>query len=459
MGYYQKKRKIKIGWIILGGLVLGGGYYLYTKVAPYFETKPPTIQLEGSSRYTNLKKPLKIKIKDESGIRYYSVIAIADGEVFTLDEGSNLGGAKEVDLNLTLPKVVGKELIIKVKAVDNSKWNFFSGNEIKKEYRFQVDALPPSAVPVANSYAIGRGGSGLVVVKVTDDHLKDKYILVDGKYKFKLTPFIKPGYYIAILAWPLQEERFSADIIATDEAGNRVKSHIPFFWRKYRYRNKKINIPPSFIQNVAIPILEKSGLEIPNDPISIFKKMNEEVRKLNETEIRKLTSPVREEKFSTFWIRWFNPLPGSKREAGFGDYRHYYYDGKEISKAYHKGMDLAKVIHSKIHLSNPGVVVATKWIGIYGNVTIVYHQLGVYTLYAHMSQFNTHPGEQVQRGAILGRTGRTGGVLGDHLHFGVYVQGVAVNPLEWMDPHFLKNSFYRVIQKAKKVILDEGKTD
>ncbi|MRJ06106.1 MAG: M23 family peptidase [Epsilonproteobacteria bacterium] len=450
---------MKIGWIILAGLLGGGGYYLYQKVSPYFERTPPTIQLEGSSKYTNLKRPLKIKISDKSGIRYYSVIAIADGEVYTLDEGSNLGGAKEVDLNLTLPKVVGKELIVKVKAVDNSKWNFFSGNEVKKEYHFQVDALPPSAVSIANSYAIGRGGSGLAIVKVTDEHLKDAYIMVNGKYKFKLIPFIKPGYYISVLAWPLKEKKFSADIIATDEAGNRVKSHIPFFWRKYRYRNKKINIPPSFIRNVAIPILERMGMKIPNNPVDIFKKMNEDVRRLNEEEIYKLTSQVKEDSFSSFWIRRFNPLPGSKKEAGFGDYRHYYYEGKEISQAYHKGMDLAKVINSKIHLSNPGIVVATKWIGIYGNVTIVYHQLGIYTLYAHMSQFNTQPGQQVQRGTILGLTGRTGGVLGDHLHFGVYIQGIAVNPLEWMDPHFLKNSFYKVIEKAKKVISNEGKTN
>jgi hypothetical protein len=456
MGLHRKKR-FKIGWVIVGIGVVVAGVLLYRKLSPQFEKVPPTIEVVGNPHFTNLKKPIQIVIEDNRGLKYFNVVSIADGEVIKLAEGSDLGGVKRVELNLSLPKVVGSELTLRIKAIDTSKWHLFAGNKRVKEVKLVVDTKPPVVSPVASSYAIGRGGSGVAIVKVEDPNLKEGYILINRKYRIELTPFQNwKGYYIALIPWPLQEQKFSAEVVGVDLAGNRREAHIPFFWRKYRYPEKRINIPDSFITSVAVPILERMGLPVPEDRVAIFKEMNEKARELNEEEIWELTRPLREGRFSQLEIGRFNPLPGSKREAGFGDFRHYYFHRKEISEAYHKGMDLAKIPEAPILLSNPGVVTATKWIGIYGNVTIVYHQLGLYTLYAHMSQFNVKPGERLQPGAVLGRTGRTGGVLGDHLHFGVYIQGIPVNPLEWMDPNFIKSSILAVIERARKVIENEG---
>jgi murein DD-endopeptidase MepM/ murein hydrolase activator NlpD len=61
-------------------------------------------------------------------------------------------------------------------------------------------------------------------------------------------------------------------------------------------------------------------------------------------------------------------------------------------------------------------------------------------------------GDNVRRGQIIARTGATGGVLGDHLHFGLYVQGIAVNPYEWMDRNWIKVNIINVINSSKRLI-------
>jgi len=241
-----------------------------------------------------------------------------------------------------------------------------------------------------------------------------------------------------------------------DKAGNIIKEHIPLFWKTrgiYRLKNVKIKITDSFIKNVARRVIEKMGFEVPSDPVEAFKLVNEKIRKINEEKIQNLTGRVYEDKVNSFYMLRFNPLPGSAKRADFGEIRHYYYKGSEISSAIHKGVDLAKIKRAKIYASNNGRVVANEWIGIYGNTLILYHKLGLYTLYAHTSEFKVKKGEMVRRGEVIALTGATGAVFGDHLHFGVYVQGIPVQPIEWMDSHWIKTNISNVINKTRGMIL------
>ncbi|HHK60313.1 MAG TPA: M23 family metallopeptidase, partial [Desulfobacterales bacterium] len=77
-------------------------------------------------------------------------------------------------------------------------------------------------------------------------------------------------------------------------------------------------------------------------------------------------------------------------------------------------------------------------LGIYGNAVILDHGWGVFSLYSHLSRMDVAKGEEVARGDILGRTGTTGMVGGDHLHFSVLVGGVFVDPVEWWDGRWLE---------------------
>lgn len=440
-------------WIII--LILIAGIIGFVYFSPMFEKEPPKIEVL-TNGYTNLQKPIKIIISDNRGIKSYEVELKAGTfeEVIAKSAEPNMG--KKVILNLKLPNINANQIQLSITATDTSKWHFFRGNTARKSVILIVDKNAPNAEIINNSYAIGRGGSAVAVVKVNDENLKDKYILINNKYRFNLTPFVKKGYYASLIAWPYNENNFDAELIAIDKAGNITQTHIPFYWKTkgiYRLKNKKLTITDSFIENVAKRVLIKSGLQVPNDPVQIFKLENETLRKMNEKELFNLTRNIYDDKIDSFYINRFNPLPGSAQEAGFMELRHYYYKGREISKAVHKGVDLAKIKHAKVYANNTGTVIATKYIGIYGNTMVVYHKLGLYTTYSHLSQFIAKKGDKVRKREVIARTGATGGVFGDHLHFGVYIQGFPVQPREWMDSRWIRINIVKIIKDAKRTIL------
>jgi murein DD-endopeptidase MepM/ murein hydrolase activator NlpD len=105
-----------------------------------------------------------------------------------------------------------------------------------------------------------------------------------------------------------------------------------------------------------------------------------------------------------------------------------------------------------IKASNEGRVVFAGFNGIYGNMPLIDHGLGLYTLYGHCSTLYVHEGDETAPGDTIAKTGRTGLALGDHLHFGVLVQGIEVLPLEWMDAHWIKDNISTVMKNAKRMI-------
>ncbi len=88
--------------------------------------------------------------------------------------------------------------------------------------------------------------------------------------------------------------------------------------------------------------------------------------------------------------------------------------------------------------------------GIYGQCIIIDHGLGLQTLYAHLSSMAVEVGDVVERGQIIGRTGATGLAGGDHLHYGIIVGGVPVNPIEWWDKNWVRNNITSKLQLSSE---------
>ncbi|RLD97804.1 MAG: M23 family peptidase, partial [Aquificota bacterium] len=126
--------------------------------------------------------------------------------------------------------------------------------------------------------------------------------------------------------------------------------------------------------------------------------------------------------------------------------RTYIYNGKVISHSTHMGYDLASVAHAPVPAANNGQVIYTGFIGIYGNVVILDHGLGLSSLYAHLSRYVVKKGDLVKKGQIIGYTGSTGLAGGDHLHFGVLLSGHPVNPVEWWDRKWLRERIMAVLK-------------
>jgi murein DD-endopeptidase MepM/ murein hydrolase activator NlpD len=98
--------------------------------------------------------------------------------------------------------------------------------------------------------------------------------------------------------------------------------------------------------------------------------------------------------------------------------------------ALHPGVDLAEAYGAEIHAA--GRVVHAGPAGGYGNMVEIDHGNGLATRYAHMSETLVEEGQQVDKGAVLGRLGSTGRSTGPHLHYEVRVDGEPVDPERYL---------------------------
>ena len=83
-----------------------------------------------------------------------------------------------------------------------------------------------------------------------------------------------------------------------------------------------------------------------------------------------------------------------------------------------------------------GTVVFAGPMTVRGNATMMDHGWGVYTGYLHQSEILVKVGDKVTPGQVIGLVGGTGRVTGPHLHWEVWVGGVQVDPLEWLETVF-----------------------
>ncbi|MDA1926517.1 peptidoglycan DD-metalloendopeptidase family protein, partial [Bacillus cereus] len=106
----------------------------------------------------------------------------------------------------------------------------------------------------------------------------------------------------------------------------------------------------------------------------------------------------------------------------------------------HKGIDFAAAKGTPIMASKSGTVefagfgVSGQGFGGYGNVVVIKHGDGRWTLYGHMDSISTTVGAKVQQGQVIGKVGSTGDSTGNHLHFEVKNQfiGGQVDPKPYL---------------------------
>ncbi len=99
---------------------------------------------------------------------------------------------------------------------------------------------------------------------------------------------------------------------------------------------------------------------------------------------------------------------------------------------FHTGVDFCGGEGLPITAPADGVVVFAGPLTVRGNATIIDHGHGIYTGYWHQSEINVSEGETVTKGQQIGLVGGTGRVTGAHQHFEIWVNGVQVDPLAWL---------------------------
>ena len=444
-----------IAGLILGAVAIGAiGFMAFS---PLFEREDPILTISRDG-YWNFQDPINVEVEDISGLKSFTATIVGPHDEWVVVDEVTPSKETKKSFQILPPKgkrnAEAQSVVLKIEATDNSLWGLFMGNTIKKEVTLVIDQRRPVLSMIASSYKIQKGGSAIVIFKAQDDQMESLKIETTIGKTFIAQPFYKKGYYASLLAWPVQSESFSATIVARDKAGNETKSSVPLRLKDHAYRVSNIELSDAFLEGKIAELANTYEQTVGvNDRLEQFRIINEKVRADNEKVIHQITSKVSNTLISDFRPVPFYPLVNGQKVADFGDHRIYSYKGQEnVSQAYHMGLDLASVQMGAITSSNGGKVVFSQANGIYGNLPIIDHGFGLYTLYGHCSDVHVRENDTAAIAQEIAKTGMSGYAMGDHLHFGILVQGIEVRPEEWMDSKWITDNITSVIDTAKMFI-------
>lgn len=314
-----------------------------------------------------------------------------------------------------------------------------------------IDTVAPVCRIISFSPVIKKGGSAMVLIEANDRYLKQPAVLVKEEGRFFTQPYKKEGYYIGFFVWPVTLGKFSASVIAQDKAGNAITNPIPVSAKSVRYPVSYIPIDHEFRNDK----LEEVGESPTNRNLTEeerYQLIMKGFRGKKDVNIVDLTVKKIIERDGHPGFLPFDPLPNAKLTSPYGEHRYFVMKNRTMRNSYHLGLDMARSTNAGILVSNEGIVVYSGYNGANGNMIVVYHGFGIYTLYAHCSRLLARPYERVRAGQKIAISGKTGYALGDHLHFSVIIQGRYANPMEWMDRNWISENVTSVFNNAAGII-------
>ena len=421
--------------------LFGGAYYL----APRFERAAPQIKLPDADVLGQV--PMEIGVSDQgAGLKSVTATLSLGGSEVTLFSEQYAQPVAGKKITVLLTKLTGiKEgpAVLRVVALDGSLWNFFHGNQTVMRKNLTIDVTAPTIELVADDRYVSFGGVGAIVYKTSADTVTSG-VRIGGYFfrGFQGQIGNHPDRFIALFAHPYNVPADAkAVLVATDQAGNAGEMPLAYVLKNVKYRTSTIRISDRFMQKIT-PLLSDLGAR-QGAAKEVFVRINKGLRKENEDRIAAITSKSTP---SILWKGAFGQLSNSKVEANFADHRTYTYGDEPIDTAYHLGYDLSVTRHYPVEAANSGSVAFAGDLGIYGNTVILEHGLGLFTLYGHLSSIDVKVGDSISQRQIMGKTGQTGMAAGDHLHYGVYLHGVAVLPVEWWDPKWIRDNIEPKLQ-------------
>ena len=118
-------------------------------------------------------------------------------------------------------------------------------------------------------------------------------------------------------------------------------------------------------------------------------------------------------------------------------------------RRFHKGIDFTAAKGTDIQATGDGRVVSINKTGSgYGKHLMIDHGYGYKTLYAHMNSILIKEGAIVKKGQTIGKVGNTGSSTGDHLHYEVWLNGVAINPIDFCLDGLTPREYQELVKRA-----------
>jgi murein DD-endopeptidase MepM/ murein hydrolase activator NlpD len=437
--------KVLVALLVL--LVAAGGFVVWRQRQPgvVVTLEPPLAALG------HPKRTVTLRLRAPAGpLKSLEARVVQGGNSKTvLTEEFPAGAPREAERPLTLEaaalglKEGPAELVVLAR---DAVWRPRPDPAPRLVHRFTVDLTPPTIELKAATGYVKHAGAGIAVYRVSGAARSGVQV---GSAFFPGVSGLAPdaAVQVALFAIPYDGPQAPPTIFAEDEAGNQRVLGVSVTFLPTRFPKDTIRLTEPFLQR-KVPELapQTPGNAGPAELLDAFLKVNREGRKANEAKIRSIAQGASGSK--PVWQGVFRQQPNTKVFANYPEERTYVFDGRTVDSQWHLGIDLASRKQSPVEAANAGRVAFIGPNGIYGNMIVLDHGLGLYTLYAHLSEIAVKAEQSVGRGEVLGRSGETGMAGGDHLHFAVLVNGYYVNPLEWWDEHWIRDRIAKPLVEA-----------
>jgi murein DD-endopeptidase MepM/ murein hydrolase activator NlpD len=406
----------------------------------YIDTNSPVISW-GAEENDSINHALKVNIADDVGLKEVCY-TLSGGACTGVESCSRDLQTQSFELLIEPDKCVVNseplEMKITVNAVDSS----LIVNKINSSITLTYDKQAPTLMTLQGSLSLKRGGTGVVLYEVGEVPSETGVLLDD--LHFRAFEF-EQNKYLSFYAHPynVKADDFKPRVFAVDAAGNLRKIRPGSRTASHTYRSEVLELNDDFLESVKDKMMATST----RTPLDIFVEINNKVRQENYQKIAQICKTTEPKKL---WDGVFLRNQGATK-AGFADSRTYKYRSEVVSKQVHLGLDIAGINNTQIFAANHGKVIFVGEIGIYGNVIILDHGYGLHSLYGHLHQTNVREGDAVRKGDVIAVSGETGLVFGDHLHYEMRVNGVAVNPIEWFDDVWVKNNIETYLPSVEEV--------
>jgi murein DD-endopeptidase MepM/ murein hydrolase activator NlpD len=415
------------------------------------EGEGPVLALEAAAPLPIGKSSeLSLVIEDaQSGLRSLKAVLNKDGKELSLaavdfPASGFLGtqGPRSETMRLVIePAALGvtdgkATLIFSMR--DRSWRNWGHGNLTQVEKEVIVDTRPPVIETFTQQNYLNLGGAGVAVYRLSEACPVSGVRVGDTLYPGMSGFYTDRSVHIAFFAIAHDLPAGASVVLeATDAAGNAARVRFPHQLRRKTFKKDRLAVSDGFIQQILPGLQHLIPPSASGSLKASFLFINREQRRIDYNAIvaaTRTTQPV------MLWQGSFNRLPNAAPRAGFADRRTYVYEGAEIDQQDHMGVDLASLANSPVPAANAGVVAAAEFIGIYGQTVILDHGFGLFSMYSHLSQITVKPGDRLAKDEVLGYTGMSGLAGGDHLHFSILVHHTFVDPVEWWDPHWIRDN-------------------
>ena len=402
--FRRRHRRGVIRLLVISVLMLLSFRFRYV----LFDVTPPSLNLNGIEDGKTYRGRISLNAyasDERSGLGAFTVqINHRVPEHFSLGEDGEDHTVWTLDTT-TLPD---GEHTISLVVTDQSLWK----HKTRRAFVFFVDNTPPQ-FHISPESLRARQGKTLGLFVRSDEPLAT----LEGKIFDRIVrfyPIRSKNVYRGLIGVSVTQpaKHYPLVLEAKDSVGHRTK------------REFRVTVNATKFARGGYIVLSPKRV----------KTMRDKSKSREDNEKR--VNAYRKSRPAQLWNGTFMQPADGLLTSPFGKFREY----NTGVRRHHLGTDIANNVGTPIHAANDGVVNLAERLHLYGNAIIIDHGQGVSTSYNHLSEIGVNVNDSVKKGQHIGLMGATGQATGSHLHWGMVVNEVAVDPEEWTKWNFSSSS-------------------